>query len=813
MAKKSKVYSAVQPNSIRKLKSANPRGGKKLPNQPEFDTVESIRKTVDNMQTIENERARDRALIDTLANGERPYSAQEVVECQVQYNVNWGDMNKNLREANAQVNGALLFKPVLFTATSKGGQTDKRDEYSQKFTTKINDQLILDEQGAKFRYLIKSRNASVVLHGPGIMYWPNHYCPLPSFCPMENFLVPTDTLLDFSNCSYFNIKTEFTPYELYEKTHGDAVDKGWKMEQVNAILEGLEEIGTLNTENYDWVTQPEKMQELFKQNRCFLNSDAVAKVKLDYFYSKQNDGNWYLKIFMRIAVGESDADEFVYDSDVPVADHLNKILHVQYGDNSIVPPLKYHSVRGTGAMIYSAAWSLNKFRCDLFQHASEQMRMYLRIQNNADKARENMVNLQQYGIVEEGVEFVKREERHQIESGLVDNVIAQCRQNIADNSSAFVQDIDNGTEKEQTLGEAKIRQMTANNNISTLLTMMYWVEGDFYIEMVRRYLVKDSGVAEIEAFQKECIADGIPKELMVASNWKIEPDRVLGAGDQSIALEQATALFQTRTAFDPKSQRLIARQFVSTLTNDPAKGMLYVPDVADGSDSGTRAAEDVFGTLMMGAPVTLRQGISQNSYIETLLKDAALVIQRISQGDNVGTPEEVLGLGTVLSDVQQHIAILEADPQQKQNVKMYGDTVGKLGNLVKAFLQRQQAAQKSSNPKLIENLNFKDLDGFAPAQKQFLTMVGLPSTPTPNTDPKVIKTQQSLALNHLKFQQKTQQSKIGFALKQLQDLSAHQANLTQEEQLHRQSMIHDAAMNLSELVNSLNEPEAPPENN
>jgi hypothetical protein len=41
---------------------------------PEFDTVSSIRKTVDNMQIAENIRASDRALIDTLANGERPYT-------------------------------------------------------------------------------------------------------------------------------------------------------------------------------------------------------------------------------------------------------------------------------------------------------------------------------------------------------------------------------------------------------------------------------------------------------------------------------------------------------------------------------------------------------------------------------------------------------------------------------------------------------------------------------------------------------------------------------------------------------------------
>lgn len=796
MAKKQKTYSVPQP------RERGTRKGAKSPEtaQPEFDTVESIRKTVENMQLLENERARDRALIDVLANGERPYSPQEVEEYQVQFNINWGELKKSVRDANAQINGALLFKPTLFTATSKEGPPEKRDEYSQKFTTKINEALILDEQGSRFRFLLKSRNASVCLHGVGIMYWPNDYCALPMFCPLENFLVPTDTLLDFSNCSYFDIKTELTPYELYERTHGEKVDENWNMDQVDAILEGLEEMGTLNTNNYNWVQHPEKMQEIFKQNRCYLNSDAVAKVKLDYFFSKENDGNWFLKIFMREGVGEADQDEFVYQSDQPFADSLTKIIHVQYGDNSLVPPLKFHSVRGIGTDNYSPAWALNMFRSDLFQHAKEQMRMYLRISDPADKGRENMVNLQQYGILENGISFVPQAERHQIDVDLVDNVIAQCRQNVSENSSSYVQDIDNGTEKEQTLGEAKIRQMNANQNVSTLLTMMYFQETPFYQETVRRYLAPSSGVPEIEQFQNDCIAEGITSNLMVYKNWRIEPDRVLGAGDQSLALAQATTLFQTRVSFDPKAQRMIDRQFVSVLTNDPAKGLLLVPATSDESNSGTQNAEDVFGTLMQGVQVSLRQGIEQLSYCTTLLTSAGLIIQRITQTDNVGTPAETLGLATVINDVQKHMQILAADPAMKMQVKQLGDEIGKMSNLVKAFDQRQKAASQQSNPKLIENLNFKDLEGFGPAQAAFLQKAGLPSDYTPNTDPKVVKANQALAINQAKFQQKTTNSQIEFYLKQIQELTKTKAELSQQQQFHNQELAHAAASKVMELL-------------
>ena len=102
MAKKSKVYSVPDGTKTRKpTKSAKAT-------DPEFDTVEAIRKTVENMQLLENVRARDRALIDVLANGERPYSPQEVEEFQVQFNINWGELSKVVRDAVSQVNSALL---------------------------------------------------------------------------------------------------------------------------------------------------------------------------------------------------------------------------------------------------------------------------------------------------------------------------------------------------------------------------------------------------------------------------------------------------------------------------------------------------------------------------------------------------------------------------------------------------------------------------------------------------------------------------------------------------------------------------------
>ena len=782
-------------------------------NQPLFDTVSSIRKTVDDMQIVENVRATDRALIDTLANGDRPFTDDEVEKFQIKYNINWGGLKKIVSDGIRQVNGALLFKPTLFTATSKSGAVEKRDEYSQKFTIKINERLIKGETGKAHTYVMLSRNASVVLHGSGALYFPNEYCLIPKFVPKENLLIPTDTAMGFEDLSYFDIRSEFTICQLNDMISGEKVDEHWNVDEVNKIIAGLKEFRGLNVNNYSWREHPEKWQELFKQNRAYLNSDAIAKVKLDYFFSKEkvkDENKWFLKIFQREAVGESDPDKFIYENENPIADNISQILQVQYGDTSVVAPLKYHSVRCLGHSNYSASNVLNRFTSGLFQHGEEQLRAYLRVTGGADKGRENVVQLQQYGILEDGVSFVPEAERHQVDAALIESIMAQCRQNQSENSASFVQDINDGTKKEMTLGEAQIRQQSGNINISSMLKMMYPLDGYYYEEVVRRHLT--SSDKEAESFREECIKDGIPKELLTPSNWTIEPERVLGSGDQTLALQEAGALFQNRSSFDPKSQRIINRMFVSTVTRDPAKGLLLVPDAKDDSTSGAQAAEDVFGALIQGVPVTLRQGITQNDYIETMLKMMAAVIQRITQTDNMGTMNEVIGLANVGQDIEKHIQILEADSSQKQNVKLYGDAIGKLQNLTKAFGQRLAEKNKQGQGLDIKefiNVAFKDLN--ADTKNAVLQMMGLPPSQMPEIDPKVIKAEGALKINEVKFAQKQQHNAIAFELEQIRKLSEHQTNMTIESKKANQELIHNHAAKLQELYLASQTPEPKPE--
>lgn len=756
----------------------------KDPAIPEFAKPEQVAEICDTMQTVENVRAKDRALIDNLANGGRPYTPAEVEKYQIQINVNWGGLNKKTQDANRQINNATLHIGQFFTATSRGGKAEKRDDYGIKFTANLHIPLKRGESGKKHYFLIRNRNASLTLHGLGPMIWMNDYGWVARNVALEDLLIPTDTWIDFSNLSHFAVNLYLTAGELFDMTHGEKTQTGWDKEAIHKIFDALR-VNIPNSDSRTWVENPEQMVELFKQNRCAIDSDKIPRVRLRLFlFQDKKSKKWFRRILLRENVGTVAAkDGFLFKSDTPFADNLNHILHVQFGDNVLNAPLKYHSVRGIGTMLYSPEECSNRMMCQYVQHVFESLMTWFRISDPVDHARLKSIVLRQYGILEDGLSVVPQSDRHQIDPGLVESVLSKFRQIMSENSSSYVQDINDGTSKERTAKEVSVMVSSVNTMVSGTLQGVYLQEGFYFEEVVRRFLNKNSSDAEVKEFQKACKRDGIPDELMVPDNWIIEPEKVLGGGDRMAAQEEANALLSQSQRFDPSKQRIILRKWTVATTNDPSMGNLLVPDAPPDATDGTMAAEVRFGTLMNGTSVHLVEGIDQTGYVESMLGMLTASVERIKQTDNMGTPQDIAGFSAVIQDIQNHINLLAADEANNERVKQYGDHLGQLVNDIKGFAQRQQQAQESAAAQSQQNPE-------AIAKAEATAMLAKLKAEI-DSSKAAQKMEQSA--------QKEKQKAIAFELQEARKNMEFTANLSREEIQHRQDLAHkrmDHAMSM-----------------
>jgi len=256
-------------------------------NQKQFATPSDCLKVVENIEQAGALRSRDRALINGQFNGARPYTDQEVEENQIQVNVNQLGGYRMAMDANSQVNGALLNKDRFFSVRCVGGNSEKQEEWGQIFTRNIHLPLKRGRSGKKHLFTLKNRNASLTLHGIGALLWTTSNKWLPKFVSLDDLLIPTDATVEFSDeLGHFGVNIYMTPWQLRKLTSGEKVDKGWNLKFANRILTSIPKAAQFTP---DTLNRPEQFESLWKQHAMFMNSDAVPKIKLTFFFYQDPD--------------------------------------------------------------------------------------------------------------------------------------------------------------------------------------------------------------------------------------------------------------------------------------------------------------------------------------------------------------------------------------------------------------------------------------------------------------------------------------------------------------------------------------------
>lgn len=673
-----------------------------------FSSADKIGSTISVMKQAEIQRAPNRAILNGFMNGDAPWSDKEAEEHGILINVNGKEGTDLLHKARNQYESAFTKTGNFFTISVPDCPTDKQKEYGATITQHINR---IMRRSREYYYTMDCVWGGVVLHGVGARVWWDSDDWKPGFVGIQDILIPTDTDLSMENLRYFAVRRIMRPGQLMRKTvlAGKNVDRGWNIPRVKKILETFKDLNT-NAHNYDWSNQPEQMTELVKQNQCFYDSDSAPMVFLWDFYWREdefedaNKNGWYRAIILdddcRPVTGQnldSEKVEFIYNSKEPFASKLDQIIHFQFGDGNNVPPFKYHSIRSLAWILYDNLWLLNRVNCQFTQHVFEQLMLLFRVSDPTDRDRLQQLILQgTVGILPEGLNMVTKDERHQINEGLVDNLVSGLKQRVSENSSQYTQAPDTGTQKERTKYETQAVLAQAAALMATMIGRAYRQEHFAAVEISRRFSKKDSTDFDVRKFRQRCLDDGVPEKYLDSERWEIEIEQVLGGGNRTIEIAEATELVNRLQLFDPNAQQEIKHDFALAVTNNAKKANRLAPlDATPKVTDAVHDAQQSFGTLMLGVEMDPKEGINHPEQVETLLKLMAQVIGRINATGGVGAPQDLAGLQSVAKYIGKHIQIIAQDKNNKAKVKEYTDALSNLMNQVRAFAQRQQdAAQK-----------------------------------------------------------------------------------------------------------------------
>lgn len=687
-----------------------------------FSQVEAVRDVVQNLKDGDKTRAENRALIATLFNGEPPYTVQEAEENHIETNVNFLEGTKIALDARSQFNNAFLKSSNFFTV-----EIDLPDSTIALKNEKIVKKAInrIMKRSLAYTETLRGQFASVVLHGIGPVVWPNRdsWCPDPF--AVGDVLVPDRTRMDMRNLGYFTIRREWTPYELLKMTHGERVVSGWNMPLVRKLLASLVKKkyeGKGMAYDLNFWERPEEVAELMKENALYWASTAVPTIACwDFYYQDCEDdaGEWKRCIIVEDTEGTDGAEkkQFLYRPDKAYEPEWSRIIHWQFGDSSNTSPARYNALRSLGWLLYSVLQLQNRLRCKFSDAVFENLLQYFRVTNPQDIDRVQRVDLHHLGIWPEGLNSVKNDERYTPSPDLINNLLQQNRQLMAESASSYVSNVDDGRQREMTASEVIARQNAANAIVSSMLNMAFTYQGFQHTEICRRFLNKKSRDKDVIKFHEMMKREQVPAVALEFERWTVTPERVLGAGNKTVEMLEAQQLMAVRGMLDPDAQRIVVHKYVLANSDDARLADRLVPFDKQLLPSETVVeAQQAAGTLLMGLPVGIRSGVNRGEYVGALLQSLAVIVSRVEKSGGVPqSPVEFMGMQNLAQHIAQNIQLFAQDTQAKDQLRQFQSALSKLGNFIRAFGQRLQKEMESkqngnggADPELIAEIQ-KDL--------------------------------------------------------------------------------------------------------
>jgi len=759
-----------------------------------FNDVGIVEDVTWQMRLSDLPRGSNRAILDRLYNGSPPLSHEEAEIAGNQVNRNFLHGPNLLTQARTQWNNAMMGQATYFGVTLDSGPVYKRQEWSHKITTKINYQL---KNCRSQMEQTRAEGAQVLLHGIAPSGFKDRRNPILKTIPISSLMIPSETELDFENLEYFAVFREYTPSQLWQLTHGPKVDPGWNMAAVDAAWRYARESTQKDTNASALQYMPERWEDLAKQDMGYLGTDAVPTIDCwDFYFRESEDGNgWYRRVFLDWGVGSDtmtshsqkpesknghgDKDKyggFLYTSGKrKFANKLSEILQCQFGDCSAVAPFKYHSVRSLGWMLWSVCDIQNQMQCRFTENVFMQFLWWFRVSGQGDFNRVKKAMFENMGVIPAGISMIPAQERFKPDNAMVEMAFQQNEKIMAQVSGSYTNNAEDiGKEETATGTMAKVHSVNAL--AGGILTLAYEYAKYKFKEQARRFCIKNSPYKITRDFQLSCLKDLVPPEMLDSERWNIEPDKALGSGNKVLEMAIVQFLQGIRKNLGPDAQRKVDHISIVSATDQPALAEDLAP--IEGQKKLSPSMHDAqlsSDRILRGLEFMPSAEMVPEDYVLVWLHDMGTIVGQIQQSGGVGDPDKISGLGNLGKHIQQFLAMMESNKDDKEKVKQYSDMLGQLMNHVKGFAQRLQQQMQKQNG-----------NGADPAKIQDLQL------DRAKNDAKIQNMRESHAI-------KTAQKQTSFEMQQANDDRRTAAEIRRENAKAGLELRHDALKKVQEL--------------
>lgn len=190
---------------------------------------------------------------------------------------------------------------------------------------------------------------------------------------------------------------------------------------------------------------------------------------------------------------------------------------------------------------------------------------------------------------------------------------------------------------------------------------------------------------------------GVPERLLNEfEGWIVEHERMMGQGNQTLALTIASQILSMAGRLPPESQQKANWIYLNALTHNAQLASELAPEQPVAVTSSSQQAVNDYNSCANGIELEMIPGENETEYIARALKLVeAKVMAGMKSPQKMIPAKDLQALSPYTQNIGKHIQVLAMDKSQGQLVKAFGKKLAQLGGQLKAFGQRLQTAMKA----------------------------------------------------------------------------------------------------------------------
>lgn len=672
------------------LELQNISKGGQIP-ESRLNSALDVQGLVKQITRADEQRAKVRAKLKGLVDGNPPYSSAELKRIGQSYRT-----NINLREAESFLNMALspfydVFSevPTYATIKIKHGTAEESERYSQIVTDEFDKLLKRDDD---FDYLMQLSQHEMVLYGIGPMVFEDGLDWRCKAVKAASLLVPDGTKSNVGDWSLCVIRSTYQVHELFNFIRNEeaASSAGWSLSAARkAIIDASPDDYLSQEHTWEWYQQQIRNNDLSYSAKC-----DVVKVNHVYYREFPSDDHPQGSISHCIINERGEAKEFLFRK-LNRYQNWNEVVHCLYYDKG---DGLHHSVKGLGVKMYGALELKNRLACTMVDAAVARSSIHLIPASPSAMNRLNIVNQGPYTILPNdmqmqqtnlaGVLDAPMAVDSKLEGGLQSTLSQYHPRLEKEGNPRTATEIQAITAQQSTLGKTQL------NRYYQQLDALF---AEKYRRAINPNLTDDvGGGALARKFQQACRERDVPRACM-NKTIRIEATRSAGRGSQFAKQAVMSQMMDLIGMLPEGGRQNVIEDTIAAMAGHSALERYYPQPKTDlhaQEEQQHAAYENIL--FKSGGIIPVSSADNHAIHAGAHLQAGSELATVLNEGQGINPEEVATFLRAMLEHVNGHLMELEQDPTREQVMQAMMDQFNQLNSLYEDILNEIASQQKEA---------------------------------------------------------------------------------------------------------------------